>query len=515
MRLQELVEVSRGVGATRSRTRKVELLAGALARLEPHERTAGVSFLAGEPRQERLELGPAAVFGVEVDASAQARLEVAEVDATLQRIADVEQGTGSRSRRLQLLADLLGRASAGEQDWLRSLVLRELRQGALEGVLVQAVARAAALDERLVRRAAMLSGDLPGVVEAALDGGEQALADIRLQVGVALQPMLAATAGSVAEALEGLDEVAVEAKLDGARIQVHRDGDEVRVFTRNLREISARVPEVVDAVRGLAVSRVVLDGEAIAFDDQGRPRSFQETMERFGRERDVEAARAGRLLHARFFDVLHLDGDDVLDRPLRERLDLLAATVDAELRIDRLVTSQSHEVEAFLERTLAAGHEGIMVKDPEAPYEAGRRGSAWRKVKPVHTLDLVVLAVEWGSGRRRGWLSNLHLGARADDGDGFVMLGKTFKGLTDETLAWQTEQLLAREVDRDGHVVHVRPDLVVEVALDGVVRSPRYPGGLALRFARVRGYRPDKDPTDADTLATVRAIHEGTRLPTG
>jgi DNA ligase 1 len=315
MRLQELVEVSREVGATRSRTRKVELLAGALARLEPHERTAGVAFLAGEPRQERLELGPAAVFGVEVDASTQARLEVAEVDATLQAIADVEPGTGSRSRRLQLLADLLGRASADEQDWLRSLVLRELRQGALEGVLVQAVARAADLDERLVRRAAMLSGDLPGVVEAALDGGERALADIRLQVGVALQPMLAATAGSVAEALEGLDEVAVEAKLDGARIQVHRDGDEVRVFTRNLREISARLPEVVDAVRGLAVSRVVLDGEAIAFDDQGRPRPFQETMERFGRERDVEAARADRSLHARFFDVLHLDGDDVLDRP--------------------------------------------------------------------------------------------------------------------------------------------------------------------------------------------------------
>lgn len=520
VRLHELVEVSRSVGATRSRTRKVALLADALAALGPHERAAGVAFLAGEPRQERLDLGPSAVSGVEAEPAGAARLEIAEVDAWLQAIADVAPGAGSRTRRLELLAGLLGRASPEEQSWLRSLVLRELRQGALEGVLVQAIARAAGAAESRVRRAVMLTGDVRVVGEAALAGGGDALAAFRLELGVPVRPMLAATAQDVGGAIAGRDAVVVEAKLDGARVQAHRDGDEVRVFTRNLREVTARVPEVVEAVRSLAATSVVLDGEAIAFDEEGRPRPFQETMRRFGREQDVERARSELALHVRFFDLLHVDGEDLLDRPLRERLEALARLVPRELRIDQQVTRDPASVSGALDRALAAGHEGVMVKDPDSPYEAGRRGSAWRKVKPVHTLDLVVLAVEWGSGRRRGWLSNLHLGARADDdpaGDehGLVMVGKTFKGLTDELLTWQTEHLLARETRREAHVVHVRPELVVEIALDGVVRSPRYPGGLALRFARVRGHRPDKDPRDADTLAAVRAIHEGTRPPRG
>ncbi len=512
MRLAELVEVSDAVAGTRSRKRKLDLLAGALGDLDADELDAGVSFLSGEPRQDRLELGPTAVRETTAPASTDPSLGVVEVDHALQAIADVPPGDGSRTRRRELLAALLTRATPTEQAWLRSLVLRELRQGALEGLLVQAIAKAGGIDDAPVRRAAMLTGDLRRTAAMALTGGGRELEQVRLEIGTALQPMLAASSPDLDHALEGRDEVCLEAKLDGARLQVHRDGDEVRVFTRNLHEVTDRLPEVVEAVRSLPASTLVLDGEAIGLDGDGRPLPFQETMQRFGRE--AAGAVGPQRLHPRFFDVLHAEGEDVFDRPLRERLVVLATQVSADLRVDQLVTADGAQSRDFVQRTLASGHEGVMVKDLDAPYEAGRRGSAWRKVKPVHTLDLVVLAVEWGSGRRRGWLSNLHLGARVDDGEGFVMLGKTFKGLTDETLAWQTEQLLAREVERDGHVVHVRPELVVEIALDGVVRSPRYPGGLALRFARVRGYRPDKDPADADTLATVRAIHEGTWLPT-
>jgi DNA ligase 1 len=511
--LDELVGVSAEVAATRSRTKKVASLAGALAALGPDELEAGVAFLAGEPRQDRLDLGPAAVYGVEVPAATTAGLTVTEVDRTLQAIADVAPGAGSRTRRLALLRELLAAATEDEQRFLRGLVLRELRQGALAGLLTQAIAAASGAGEAAVRRAAMVSGDLRATAVAALAGGEEALAAFRLGVGTALQPMLAQTAASVAEVVAELGEVVIEAKLDGARVQVHRDGDVVRVFTRNLNDVTHRMPEVVAAARGLPMTAVVLDGEALALDGDGRPLAFQDTMQRFGRERDVDEVAADVPLVVRFFDVLHLDGDDVLDRSLRDRLAVLARAVPAELRVDQLVTSDPDTARTFLLDTLRAGHEGVMVKDLDAPYEAGRRGAAWRKVKPVHTLDLVVLAAEWGSGRRQGWLSNLHLGCRADDGDGFVMLGKTFKGLTDETLTWQTEQLLARETHREGHVVHVRPELVVEIALDGLVRSPRYPGGLAMRFARVRHYRPDKPAGEADTLATVRALHAGELEP--
>jgi DNA ligase 1 len=540
MLLHSLVEVSREIGSTRSRTRKVELLAAALTGLSGDERDIGVAYLTGEPRQPRLDLGPAAVMGIEVAPAARPSLTLAEVDETLQQIADVATGTGSRTRRIARLSDLLGRAVSDEQRWLRALVLRELRQGSLEGLFVQAVARAAGVPEGAVRRAAMISGDLRATTTAAMTGGEDALAAFRLEVGVPLQPMLASTSTDVAAALDGLGEVVLEAKLDGARVQVHRSGDMVHVYTRSLQEVTHRVPEVVDAARSLPVTAVVLDGETMAFDDAGRPRPFQETMQRFGREHDATAVRQRVPLEVRFFDVLHLDGRDVLDQPLRARREALHRAVPDALRVEGRVqpSDDTDGATAFLDHVLQAGHEGAMIKDLDAPYEAGRRGASWRKLKPVHTLDLVVLAAEWGSGRRKGWLSNLHLGARADGLDGardtdadaardtdgvdgtaapgrFVMLGKTFKGLTDETLTWQTEALLARETHREGHVVHVHPDLVVEIALDGLVRSTRYPGGLALRFARVRGYRPDKPASEADTLATAHAIHRGERLPTG
>jgi DNA ligase 1 len=365
----------------------------------------------------------------------------------------------------------------------------------------------------------MLTGDLRATARLARDGGTDHLDAVGLQVGVGIEPMLASTAEDLAAAMPdatagtGGDarEVWLDAKLDGARVQVHRDGDEVRVLTRTLHDVTHRVPEVVEAALALDVAQVVLDGEAIAFDADGRPRPFQETMQRFGRERPVAEVRDEVPLAVRFFDVLHVDGQDLIDEPLHRRLDALDRVVPAELRMERLITDDLPTASRFLRDTLAAGHEGVMVKDPGSPYEAGRRGAGWRKVKPVHTLDLVVTAAEWGSGRRTGWLSNLHLACRGDAS--LIMLGKTFKGLTDEVLTWQTAALLERETHRDGHIVHVRPDLVVEIAFDGLVRSTRYPGGLALRFARVRGYRPDKPAAEADTLATVRAIHAGEHLP--
>lgn len=517
MQLERLVAISTQVANTRSRTRKVSLLADTLRELPTDERDIGLAYLAGEPRQDRLDLGPAAVTGIEVAASEVPTLTLTEVDAALQRIADVPAGTGSRTSRIEQFRTLLSQATVTEQPWLRALVLRELRQGSLEGLLLQAIAAASEVPEAAVRRAAMISGDLRATATAALDGGRHALEAFRLIVGVPLQPMLAATATDIASALEGFGDVQVEAKLDGARVQVHRDGSDVHVYTRSLQEVTHRVPEVVEAALGLALDTVVLDGEVLAFDTAGRPRPFQDTMQRVGREHDPTALRAELPLEVRFFDVLHLDGRDVLDLPLHQRRAALHRAVPAPLRVDAREVSQGDvdAAAAFVSETLRAGHEGAMVKDLSAPYEAGRRGASWRKLKPVHTLDLVVLAAEWGSGRREGWLSNLHLGARSDDGEGFVMLGKTFKGLTDAMLVWQTEALLAGETHRDGHVVHVRPELVVEVALDGLVRSTRYPGGLALRFARVRGYREDKSVAEADTLATVAAIHRGERLATG
>ncbi len=402
---------------------------------------------------------------------------------------------------MDAVADLFGPATADEQSWLRGVVTGAVRQGALDSLVQEALAVAAEVPLTAVRRAAMLAGSTVAIAAAAFDGGAEALGAVGLQVGRPVQPMLASSAPDVAAALAkagGGAEVAVDVKLDGIRIQVHRTGDHVLVATRSLDDITARLPEVVEVARSLPATSFVLDGEALALGDDGRPRPFQETASR-------TAMTDGVVVTPYFFDVLHLDGTDLLDSPASERAAALEHLVPADHRVPRLVTADPVAAEAFLAETLGSGHEGVVVKGLGAPYDAGRRGASWVKVKPVHTLDLVVLAVEWGSGRRQGWLSNIHLGARSADG-GLVMLGKTFKGMTDEMLAWQTERFLELETRREGHIVHVRPEQVVEIAFDGVQRSTRYPGGVALRFARVVRYRDDKRADEADTIATVQSF---------
>ncbi|HUF36102.1 MAG TPA: ATP-dependent DNA ligase, partial [Gemmatimonadales bacterium] len=431
-------------------------------------------------------------------------VELREVDAILDRVA-AATGKGSAGTRRRLLGELLARLTAAEQRFLAALLVGELRQGALEGLVVEAVARAVGMPAREVRRAYMLAGDLPGVARAALAGGTAGLAGFSVRLFRPLLPMLAGTADSAADALAELGEAALEYKLDGARVQIHRDGDDVRVYSRRLNEVTPAVPEIVDAVRGLAAREAILEGEAIALRPDGTPHPFQTTMRRFGRRLEVERVRESLPLTLFLFDLLQLDGEPLLDQPYQARAAALAELVPASLLVPRLLTASPEEAEEFLRVALDRGHEGIMAKALGAPYEAGQRGRRWLKVKPVRTLDLVVLAAEWGHGRRRGWLSNLHLGAR--EGDGFVMLGKTFKGMTDEMLAWQTARFQELEAARDGQTVYVRPELVVEVAFSDLQASPQYPGGLALRFARVKGYRPDKMPADADTMETLRDIY--------
>ncbi|MGH3442419.1 MAG: ATP-dependent DNA ligase [Nitriliruptorales bacterium] len=499
MRLERIAAAWQEVGATRSRTRKIELLGGVLSALPPEELAAGTAMLAGEARQGRIGVGWRTLQQLDVPAATDPSLTVADVDGTLDRLGAVS-GPGSVAERQRLLADLFGRATATEQNYLRGLLLGELRQGALEGVVVEAVARAADLSADAVRRAAMLAGDVTAAAVTAMTEGGSGLSRYRLEVGRPVQPMLAQSAEDVASALERTGEAFIDTKFDGMRIQVHRAGPDVAVFTRSLRDVTADLPGVVAAIRELPVEAAVLDGEALATAADGRPIAFQDTM------------RGDAALRPYLFDALHADGDDVLDRSLEERAEILDGFAKG-LVVPRIRTRDAGEGNRHLRTALDAGHEGVMIKAVDAPYEAGRRGAAWIKVKVAHTLDLVVLAVEWGSGRRQGWLSNLHLGAYDPEAGGFVMLGKTFKGLTDELLAWQTEQLLAREVRREGHVVHVRPELVVEIAFDGVQRSTRYPGGVALRFARVKRYRTDKAPQQADTIDTLLAIHRGEVTP--
>jgi DNA ligase 1 len=494
--LADLVSTSSAVASTRARSTKTAALADLLGRLAPEEIEPAVGFLTGEARQGRIGVGWATAFGVEVAPASTPSLTIADVDHALDRV-QVTTGSGSTAGRQDILRDVFDRATAEELDFLRRLLVGELRQGALAGLMTDAVAKAAFVPVALVRRAAMLSGDLGRVAVVALTGGEAGLHDIGLEVGRGVQPMLASGAPDVAAALEDVGLASVEWKLDGARIQVHRHDDDVHIYTRNLNEITGRLPGVVEWARALPVRAVVLDGEAIGVDEDERPHAFQDTMSSFGSD-------AASNLGAYFFDVLHVDGDDLVDRPLTDRLEVVHSVV-GERRIPGIVTASPEEAAAFLDAAITAGHEGVMVKAVDSTYDAGRRGGAWRKVKPVKTLDLVVLAAEWGHGRREGWLSNLHLGARGADGT-FVMVGKTFKGLTDALLEWQTGELLAREIGRDGITVHVRPELVVEIALDGVQASRRYPGGVALRFARVRRYRDDKTAADADPIETLQAL---------
>jgi DNA ligase-1 len=499
----DLAATSDAVRAASARREKAELIAAAIARMAPAEVAAGTAMLAGAPRQRVLGAGWAALRELPPPATEPA-LTVAAVDGALERLAALG-GPGSQARRREELAALFGAATEPEQAFLRALVVGELRQGALASLVGDAVARAAGLKLATVRRALMLRGDLGAVAEVALRDGETGLAAIGLEVGRPLQPMLAQAAPDVATALArtGLS-AAVEWKLDGARIQIHRDGRDVAVFTRTLDDVTARLPEVVEAALALPLQRAVLDGEAIVLRPDGRPAPFQVTGSRFASRVAVQRLREELPLSVVLFDLLHLDGEDLLDRPGRERAAALAALAPAELRVPRVeVADEAAAAQAF-EAALAHGHEGVVVKALAAPYEAGRRGAGWVKVKPRHTLDLVVLAAEWGHGRRHGKLSNLWLGARHEDG--LVMLGKTFKGLTDAMLEWQTERLLALATEREGHVVHVRPELVVEIAFDGLQTSSRYPGGVALRFARVLRHRPDKGAGEADTLASVLAV---------
>lgn len=507
MLLADVVATSTEVGATRSRKAKTATFAALFERVRdagPDEVETVTSYLAGSLRQRRTGLGWRSVASLP-EPAAEPSLTVGEVHQAFEAIAALA-GAGSQGARAAATAELFGRATAEEQRWLRGLVTGEVRQGALDSLVQEGLAAAGGVPLTAVRRAAMMAGSTVAVAAAALRGGEDALAAYVLEVGRPVQPMLASSATTVAAAMEkaGGGAVAVDTKLDGIRIQVHRRGDDVSIATRSLEDITARLPEVVAVVRALPATDLVLDGEVLALDDQGRPRPFQETASR-------TAMAEGVHLTPYFFDLLHLDGRDLVDAPGSERLAALAGLVPEQHLVPRLVTDSPEQAEAFTAEVLALGHEGVVVKNLAAPYDAGRRGAAWVKVKPVHTLDLVVLAVEWGSGRRRGWLSNIHLGARDDSTDsGFVMLGKTFKGMTDEMLAWQTERFTELALDpagvRDGHVVAVRPEQVVEIAFDGLQRSTRYPGGLALRFARVLRYRDDKTAAEADTIETVRAF---------
>jgi len=507
--LRAVVETSRAVAETRSRKAKVEALAAVLRACGPEEIPIVVNFLTGEPRQGRIGIGWASLSAARdagISSSHQPEeagtgLTVIELDHALDRIARTT-GAGSVAARHAELGALFARASAEEAEFVVRLLTGELRQGALAGLMSDAIALAAQVPVSAVRRAAMLGGDLADTAQRALTCGEAALTAVGLQVLRPVQPMLAASAASVDEALSAVGRASVEWKLDGARIQVHRDGDEVRAFTRNLNDVTARVPEVVEIVRAFAARTFVLDGEAIGLTEEALPRRFQDTMSRFGTD---DAASHVMTLAPFFFDVLHLDGEDLLDRPLVERAAVLTDLV-GEWRVPAVETDDPDIAAAFLADALATGHEGVMVKALDSRYEAGRRGAAWRKVKPVRTLDLVVLAAEWGHGRRRGWLSNLHLGARDPDTGGFVMVGKTFKGLTDQLLTWQTARLQEIATQRDDYTVYVRPELVIEIAVDGVQASTRYAGGVALRFARVRSYRPDKTAADADTIDTVRSL---------
>ncbi len=526
--LTDLVRTSAAVARTPSRSAKIAEIARLLSLVPPAEVSVAVAFLSGELTQRQIGVGYAALSDLLGPGSAAAGelaagaaepvLTLPETDQILAAIGALS-GPGSQAERRQLLAGLLHRATADERSFLFRLLAGDLRQGALGGVMTEAVAKAAGVPAAEVRRAHQLGGSLPEVAAAALSaaGPSTALSGFSLQVGRPVRPMLAASAPSMSAALDRISPAAVEWKIDGIRIQVHRQGGEVRVFTRTLEDITARLPEISRLALTLRVTSAVLDGEAVALFPDGRPRPFQVTSARAASAADPSAQTP---LTPFLFDLLHLDGTDLIDAPASERFRQLAAVAPAELVIPRLVTADHDEARAFFQAAVESGHEGVVVKSLDAPYVAGRRGSEWIKVKPRHTLDLIVLAAEWGHGRRQGVLSNLHLGARDPATGGVVMLGKTFKGMTDEMLAWQTARLLEladpprpppADADRAGQrgIVRVRPEQVVEIAFDGVQASKRYPGGVTLRFARVLRYREDMTAAEADTIDAVRALWDG------
>ena len=507
-RFVSLAETSQRVGATAARLGKVRELATLLEQLAPEEVGPAVQYLSGEMPQGRIGIGPAAVGrAAATDPAPVATLSVSDLDLRLSSLAAIS-GTGSAAQRAERLRELFALATAAEQRFLLQLLVGELRQGALAGVMLEAIATAARLSIAQVRRAAMYCRDLGALAHAALLGGATALARFQLELFVPVAPMLAQTAADVGTALRELGgEAAFEWKMDGARIQVHKNAEEVRIYTRGLRDVSEALPEIVELARTIPAQVLILDGEVIALDSSGRPHPFQITMRRVGRRLDVEAVRAGLPLKAFFFDCLRIEADSIADRPARERFQALAGAVPASVQMPRLVTSSEDAAREYYAAALAAGHEGLMAKSLAASYEAGNRGAGWLKIKRAHTLDLVVLAAEWGHGRRTGRLSNLHLGAFDPTTGQYVMLGKTFKGLTDAMLEWQTREFLQRETHRDALTVYLRPELVVEVAFSDLQASSRYAGGLALRLARVKRYRDDKSPAEADTMEAVRRTY--------
>ena len=509
--LAEVARASAQVAATASRLAKTRLIAECLRRLDEEEVDIALPYLSGDTRQGKLALGYATLQPVLGSPAAAPTLTLRDVDAAFALLRETK-GKGSAANRSGLLRNLFAKATAQEQDFLLRLIVGELRQGALAGVMLDAVAAAANLPPTEIRRAATFAGGVTPVAKAALGGGAAALAQFSIRPMQPVLPMLAQPAQDVESALAELGSAILEWKLDGARVQVHKSGGEVRVYTRNLNDVTAAVPEVVSILKEAKAESLILDGEAIALRPDGRPHPFQLTMRRFGRKLEVQALRGELPLSLFFFDCLYRDGAPLVDHAARERHDIVRSVLPPEAVTPSLITDDVSKAKAFYEAALARGHEGIMAKSMDAAYESGRRGAGWLKVKRARTLDLVVLAAEWGHGRRKGWLSNLHLGARGAAGGGFVMLGKTFKGLTDEMLQWQTKELLARRIDppggRDEWTVRVRPELVVEIEFNDLQESPHYPGGLALRFARVKGYRPDKRPGEADTIETVRRIYE-------
>jgi DNA ligase-1 len=505
--LATLVSTSQRVGASAARLAKVRELSETLRALDTNEIEISVQYLSGDTPQGKIGISYALLqSAMDEPPAAAPSLTILEVDRRLSEIAQI-RGSGSAALRKTALSELFAMATRPEQEFLLRLLVGELRQGALAGVMVDAIAAAATLPVARVRRAAMYAPNLGEVARVGMIEGADALARFQLALFSPVVPMLAQTAADAAEALEQLEgEVAFEWKMDGARIQVHKTAEEVRIYTRTLNDVTAAVPEIVEAVRALPAHELILDGEAIAFTGGGRPHPFQVTMRRFGRRLNVEAMREELPIRGYFFDCLRLESDSLIERSTQERFEALARAVPEELRVPRLVTASIPEADAFYAAALAAGHEGLMAKSLTAPYEAGNRGASWLKIKKAHTLDLVVLAAEWGHGRRTGKLSNLHLGALDPATGEYVMLGKTFKGLTDAMLEWQTRELLAREAHRDKYAVYVRPELVVEIAFSDLQVSPRYPGGLALRLARVKRYREDKRAEEADTMESVRAI---------
>jgi len=504
MKLSYIAETSKRIGATSKRLEKIALIASLLEQLQPGEAAIAVSYLSGSTPQGRIGIGYSLLRDLSVSPALESRLDLLEVDGVLETFKTL-QGSGSAGRKAELLRGLFSSATDEEQRFLIRLLSGELRQGALEGIMLEAVARAAHVPLDRVRRAAMVAGAIPAVARVLLEKGEAGLSDYDVQLFRPVQPMLAQTSQDAAEAIGELGEAALEWKLDGARIQVHRAGDEVAVFTRGLNNVTAAVPEVVEAALAIPARDFILDGEVISLQPDGRPNPFQTTMRRFGRKLDVERMRGELPLTPYWFDLLYLNGGSLLDDAQARRFGNLVELAP-DLVVPHATVSDAAQAEEFFESALRHGHEGMMAKSLLAPYVAGGRGQSWLKVKRPRTLDLVILAAEWGSGRRRGWLSNLHLGARDTERGGFAMLGKTFKGLTDEMLAWQTQELLKVEIGRDANTVYVEPKLVAEIAFNEIQVSARYVSGLALRFARVKGYRTDKAVADSDTFQTVQAL---------